>query len=189
MEVKERVYDVEAFWRFVCQPENADGYFELIDGEIIEMAPPGGEHGTIAGGIYYFFRRFDPQHKLGIPTVEAGYYSPSRRDILLAPDAAFTRIERAPDPFPRTWIPVMPDIAVEVKSPSNTLAALRGKAAIYLQHGTKIVWIINPIQRTAEVHRLGASGDMERETIGADGALSGEEVLPGFTLELAALFF
>jgi len=187
MAVQQRVYDVDSLWQLVCESDD-DTHYELIEGEIIEMAPPGGEHGTIAGGIYYFFRRFDPQHKLGIPTVEAGYYPPARRDILLAPDAAFTRIERAPDPFPRDWVPVMPDIAVEVKSPTNTLAELRRKAAIYLQHGTQLVWIIIPDQRSAEVCRLDASGEIQTEFIGEDGKLSGEPVLPGFQLELSALF-
>ena len=42
MEVKERIYDLDEFWHFVCQPENADRYLELINGEIIEMTLPGG---------------------------------------------------------------------------------------------------------------------------------------------------
>lgn len=188
MAVQQRVYDIDNLWQLVCDSDD-DTHYELIEGEIIAMAPPGGEHGTIAGGIYYFFRRFDPQRKLGIPTVEAGYYPPARRDILLAPDAAFTRSERAPNPFPRTWVPVMPDIAVEVKSPSNTFAELRRKAAIYLQHGTQLVWIIMPVQRTAEVCTLDADGEIQTEVISADGSLSGEDVLPGFNLELSALFF
>lgn len=188
MEVKERIYDLDEFWRFVCQPENADRYFELINGEIIEMTLPGGEHSTIAGEVYHHFRLFDPGRKLGIPTVDAGYHPPARRDILLGPDAAFTRIERAPNPFPKTWVPVMPDIAVEVRSPSNTLAELRRKAAIFLQHGTQLVWIIIPETRSAEVCRLDANSDIKTEFITEDGALSGEGVLPGFRLELSALF-
>ena len=82
----------------------------------------------------------------------------------------------------------MPDIAVEVKSPTNTLAELRRKAAIYLQHGTQLVWIIIPDQRSAEVCRLDASGEIQTEFMGEDGKLSGEPVLPGFRLELSTLF-
>ncbi|MCY4063042.1 MAG: Uma2 family endonuclease [Chloroflexi bacterium] len=188
MAIQQRVYDLDSFWRFVCQPDNADRYFELIDGEIIEMAPPGGEHSTVAGEIYLHFRLFDPQRNLGVPTVEAGYYPPGKRDIVLAPDAAFTRAERAPEPFPRTWVPVMPDIAVEVQSPSNSLAELRRKAAIYLHHGTQLVWIILPERRSAEVCRLDANGKIQTEFIDSEGVLSGEPVLPGFRLEIARLF-
>ncbi len=188
MEVKERVFDVDEFWRFVHLPENADKRFELINGDVIEMPAPGEEHGFIAAEIFHRVRLFDPQRKLGNPSVDAGFYSLDDRHTLLGPDFAFRRTERPAAPFNKKWTPVMPDLAVEVKSPSNTLAELRQKAAIYLSHGSQLVWIIIPSSKSAEVCRLGAQGDMERETIGADGALSGEDVLPGFTLALSALF-
>ena len=189
MELRERLYDIDDLWQLVCQEENADKHFELINGELIEMAPPGGEHGTIAGEVFYFFRLFDPQRKLGIPTVDTGYHPPEERNLLLSPDVAFTGIERAPNPFPKTWVPLMPDIAVEVQSPHDTLRQLRAKAAIYLQHGAQLVWIIVPSSKSAEVCRLDENRTMHTEFIGADGSLSGEDILPGFNLELRALFF
>lgn len=188
MAVQQRVYDVDAFWRFVCEPENNDKYFELINGEIIEMSPPGWEHGTLAGEIYHYFRLFDPKRRVGSPSVDTGFYPAHDQSTVLSPDVAFTTIERAPVRTFKKWAPVMPDIAVEVKSPTNTFAELRRKAAIYLQHGTQLVWIIIPEQRSAEVHRLGEDGDIEREIVGQDGSLSGEDILPGFNLELASLF-
>ena len=188
MAVQQRIYDVDAFWRFVRLPENADKRFELINGDVIEMAPPAEEHGFIAAEIFHRVRLFDPQRKLGNPSVDAGFYSLDDRHTLLGPDFAFRCTERPAAPFNKKWTPVMPDLAVEVKSPSNTLAELRQKAAIYLSHGSQLVWIINPGSKCAEVCRLSAQGDMERETVGADGSLSGEDVLPGFSLELALLF-
>ena len=188
MEVKERVYDVDSFWEFICQPENADKHFELIDGELVEMPAPGEEHGFIAGEIYHHLRLFDPQRKLGIPTVQAGYYSQEDRSTVLGPDVAFRRTDSAAPPLQKKWAPTMPDLAVEVKSPSNTLAELRQKAAIYLRRETKLVWIILPGQRRAEVCRLDENGEFQTESIAADGSLSGEDVLPGFQLKLAQLF-
>jgi len=187
MELREGLYDIDKLWEIVCNADD-DRYFELIEGEIFEMSPPGGEHGAIAGEIYYFFRLFDPQRKLGIPTVDAGYHPTDKRDTVLSPDVAFTKFERAPDPFPSSWVPLMPDIAVEVKSPSNIVAELHRKAATYLQHGTQLVWIVMPDRKGVEVCRHDDNGNMQIEFIGADGALSGESVLPGFTLELALLF-
>ena len=126
---------------------------------------------------------------MGNPTVDAGFYPADDQSMLLSPDVAFTRIERAPGREFKKWAPAMPDIAVEVKSPTDSFAELRRKAAIYLQHGTQLVWIILPEQRSAEVCRLDASGEIQTEFISADGRLSGEDVLPGFSLELSALFF
>ncbi|MCY3778719.1 MAG: Uma2 family endonuclease [Chloroflexi bacterium] len=187
MAVQQRTYNIDDLWHLVCRTDD-DKYYELIEGEIIEMSPPGGEHSTIAGEFYHHFRLFDPQRKLGIPTVDAGYHPPEERNLLLSPDAAFTRIERAPNPFPKTWVPVMPDIAVEVQSPSNTLAELRRKAAIYLENGSQLVWIVIPDKQSAEVYRLDNTGNIQTESIGADGILSGERILPGFSLKLSALF-
>ena len=188
MEVQQRVYDVDAFWRFVCQPENNDKYFELINGEIIEMSPPGWEHGTLAGEIYHYFRLFDPERRYGSPSVDTGFYPADNRSTVLSPDVAFTRIERAPVRTFKTWVPAMPDIAVEVKSSSNTLAELRRKAVIYLKNGTQLVWIVMPDRKGVEVSRLDAKGNIQTEFIGTDGSLSGESVLPGFHLDLNALF-
>jgi Uma2 family endonuclease len=188
MEVQQRVYNVDEFWRFVCQPENEDKRFELISGEIFEMSPPGWEHGTLAGEIYYYFRLFDPERSLGNPTVDTGFYPTDDRSILFSPDVAFTRSERAPERVFKNWAPLMPDIAVEVQSPSNTLRQLRRKAAIYLAHGTELVWIVIPDRRGVEVCRLNADGKLEREFVAEDGAVSGESVLPGFSLKLSTLF-
>ena len=188
MELRERLYDIDDLWEFVCRPENADKYFELINGELIEMSPPGWEHGTIAGEIYYYFRLFDPERRLGSPTVDAGFYSEDDRKTLLSPDVAFTRLERAPVRAFKKWAPEMPDIAVEVHSPSNSLAELQRKAAIFLQHGTQLVWIIIPDTQTAEVCTLDENGEIQTESIAADGSLSGQDVLPGFELKLAQLF-
>lgn len=188
MAVQQRVYDIEDLWQLVCQAENADKRYELINGELFEMAPTGEEHGLLAGDIFHFIRLFDPERKLGIPAVDAGYYSPDDPNTLLSPDVAFRRTDRKAPPLTKTFVPVMPDLAVEIVSPSNTMPQIRRKAALYLQHGTQLVWIIIPNKKTAEVCRLDAGGDIQSEVIGADGTLSGEQVLPGFSLELAALF-
>ena len=188
MEVKARVYDLDSFREFVHQPENADKHLELIKGEIIEMAPPGEEHGFLAGLFYHHFLLFDPERELGVPTVESGYYTLDDRYTVLAPDAAFRLRERADAPLNKRWVAAMPDIAVEIKSPSDSMAQIRRKASIYLENGTQLVWIVMPEKQGVEVCRLDDNGDIQYEFIGRDGSLSGEGVLPGFQLELNTLF-
>ena len=187
MEVKERVHDVDSFWRFVCQPENANKRFELIHGELVEMPQPGEEHGFIAGEIAYQIRLFDSDRKFGILAVDAGYFSEEDLSTVLGPDVAFRRTDGSAPPQ-KKWAPTMPDLAVEIKSPGNTLAELREKAAIYLRRETQLVWIIIPERKGAEVCRLDANGKIQTQFIAAGGSLSGESVLPGFELELTRLF-
>ena len=188
MLVQQRVLDIDDLWEFVCQAENADKRFELIQGELFEMAPTGEVHGWLAGVIFSRILAFDPEGKLGIPTVDAGYYSPEDRSTVLAPDVAFRRKDREAPPLREAFVPVMPDLAVEIMSPSNTMPQIRRKAAIYLRQGTQLVWIVMPKTKRVEVCKLDEGGEIRTEGIGADGSLSGEDVLPGFSLEISGLF-
>jgi len=184
METQEQLYDVDDLWELYCQRSNDHLRFELIDGEIIEMSGPGGVHGRIAIRLGTYLFLFAEDNNLGIVTGEVGYHPPEDRYNLLLPDLAYISFERAPDPFPEKFVPAMPDIAVEIKSPSNTLAELRDKAQRYLRMGSTLVWIIMPATQTVEIHRRQKSV----ATVGIEDSLSGEDILPGFKLEIRRLF-
>ena len=169
-------------------PEFADRCFELHEGELIEMPQPNDEHGYLAGEIYFYIRRFLAEHRLGRGNVSTGHYSAYDKTTLLAPDVAFRRLDTETEPPLSSWVPRMPDLAVEVKSPNDSYTQIRRKALLYLERGTAIVWLVYPERRQVEVCALDADGEMTREVIGADGELSGAEVLPGFTLPLSRLF-
>ncbi len=82
----------------------------------------------------------------------------------------------------------MPDLAVEIASFCNPRDWIAEKLPKYLQHDAQLVWIVMPDAQSVEVCRLGANDEIQSEIIGMDGSLSGENVLPGFSLELAKLF-
>ena len=83
----------------------------------------------------------------------------------------------------------MPDIAVEVASFCNPYDWVREKLPKYLHNGTQLVWVGIPDRQGVEVCKLNEDCEILTEFISADGSLSGEDVLPGFSLELSALFF
>ena len=187
MEVKTRLYTVDDVWEMLCQPGSDRGY-ELIDGELIEMAPTNSLHSLTGPEVSALIRNFAKPRKLGYTISEGGFSASGDEHLLLAPDLAFVRSERMPIPFPKPFFNFMPDLAVEIKSPGNSTAELRRKARIFLSNGSSLVWIIDPQSRCAEVWQLDADGGFDSEVLGSDGSLSGGDVLPGFVLPLSEIF-
>ncbi len=186
MIVRDRVYTIDDVWQLSQLPENEHKFFYLIDGELFFMSRPGRIHGLIASLIAHFLWSYVLERDIGEITTETGYHPPEDRTTLLGPDVAFVRRERLPEPLTAHFYPVMPDLAVEILSPSNTMPELRRKAQVYLRHGTALIWLVNPDEKTVEVWRKTADGETVNETV--DSVLNGESVLPGFTLGLDSLF-
>ncbi|MCY3781485.1 MAG: Uma2 family endonuclease [Chloroflexi bacterium] len=188
MAIQEKLYTIDDVWELSHRPENHDKYFYLIDGELYWDMPPGGEHGDLAGEIIFRLKSFAEGQELGKFTVETGYYPPDDRNTVLAPDVAFISTARAPQPFPKRFVPAMPDLAVEIVSPTDSLQELRRKAAVYLANGTTLVWIVLPAEKGVDVCRASEGAGLNIEFVGPEGSLSGEAILPGFELELKLLF-
>ncbi len=188
MEVIDRPLTIDDVCRLQQRLEYKDERFELINGELITMSPVNNLHGILAVDIAYFIKAYTLETEAGTVGTERGFYPAKDRSTLLAPDVSYIRKGRQQDPRAETFIGFMPDLAVEIASPSNTLAELREKAAIYLRNGSRLVWLVLPAQKAVEVCRLAQDGEITIEFIGRKGQLSGDDVLPGFTLELRALF-
>ena len=188
MEVQKRLYTVDDVLELQGWDGRRDRKYELINGELIEMSPANLLHSWLALEIAGEIRNYLKQHDIGYAGVEGGFSPADDRHNVYAPDVAFVRKERMPDPIPQTFAGFMPDLAVEIASPSNTIAELHGKALIYLGNGTRLVWILYPERASAEVCRLGDERQLKTESVGEDGTLIGEDVLPGFELELRRLF-
>ncbi len=170
------------FEALIERPENAGRLLELINGEIVEKVPTE-EHGLIVGNIYAPMRAFVKPRKLGRVTIEGLHRLPDDDENAVLPDVSF-RSNIASPIVRRGAIPVMPDLAVEVQSPSQSEDFLVEKAAYYLANGTRIVWLVFPTRRVVEVHRPGGQIEIYTE---AD-TLSGGDVLPGFELPVRDIF-
>ena len=188
MEVEKRLYTVDDVWEMQRQSGKTDRHYELIEGELIEMSPANLLHSWLASEISGYIRDHVTPRDIGYAFVEGGFSPENDRSTLLAPDVAYFSKGRLPLPFPQTFIGLMPDLAVEIMSPSNTEMELREKAAIYLQNGTRLVWIVKPEQEGVEVCRSVEGGQIKVDCVGVEGSLTGEDVLPGFELALRKLF-
>jgi Uma2 family endonuclease len=169
------VLDVEAREHVHC---------ELVDGVLVEK-PVGYEESYLAGLILTAINIFVVPRNLGIVTGEAGMLR-LFPGLVRGPDVAFVARERLLDgKLPTDAIPnLVPDLAVEVLSRSNTVREMERKRREYFDAGVRLVWIVDPVARTVAVYLPGSDAVVFQSGQNLDG----EPVLPGFTLELATLF-
>lgn len=181
-----RLYSLDEFEELDLPDHNKR--YELIEGAIIVTPPAGFEHAKIGAKIVKRINLFDPDDKLGMVLQDAGFrVAPGFGPI---PDVGFLMTASIP-PNTRTMIPVPPDLAVEVWSPGDLdtkahRAEARAKIRRYQVAGVPIVWAINPPARTVEVYHPGQVEPVQ--VLGVDDELSGEDVIPGFTMKVAVLF-
>ncbi len=187
-QVKTRRYTADEVWAMACDPANEGRYFYLIDGELFEDPMPNWPHSELAALISHLLLLFVRPRNLGSVHVELGAHPPDSKRTLLVPDVAFNSSDRQPIPRPKGYAPIMPDLAVEIKSPNNSMPELRRKAETYLRHGGEIVWLVLPEREGIEQWTLDADGRMQSQFIDRDGEVSGGAALPSFTLPLRELF-
>lgn len=166
-----------------------DGWrYEVVEGVLVRMAGSGEEAATIAGNVYFALRAFVQPRRLGVVTPADGVYKFAGAETGLLPDVGFYVAARRARIADRSKpIPFAPDLAVEVASPSQDAGTMAAKARQYLRGGTRLVWIVWPERREIDVWRP-VSATRPAATLGADGALDGEDVVPGLTLPVADVF-
>lgn len=171
---------------FAARPDPADGSKEeLVRGEVITMPPPGFLHGLVQGTVAFLLITFARASGLGRVTVESGTVTEHDPDSVRGPDVAFWSFSRVPaDQVPESYPDVAPDLCVEVKSPSNTPAKTTSKVREYFKSGVRLVWVIDPEERTVTVYRKPGRGEVFWE----DDTITGEAVLPGFSRPVAEFF-
>ncbi|HYT90793.1 MAG TPA: Uma2 family endonuclease [Gemmataceae bacterium] len=159
--------------------------YELVDGTLVEKAM-GFSESIIAGQVLTEIGVFARQHDLG---VAAGADGTVRllKGLVRIPDVAFFSWDKLPGRvLPSKPIPdLAPDLAVEVLSEGNTPAEMKRKLREYFLAGVRLVWMIDPAKRQADVY---TAPDLPAATLDEAQALDGGDVLPGFTLPLAELF-
>jgi Uma2 family endonuclease len=168
-----------------------DGYrYEIWHGELLRMAPAGGRHGECEANLVAALRQ--QTRALGrVYTGDTGFLLREDPDELVSPDVAFVRHDRLPPPAERiSYLRVVPNLVVEIRSPNDAEADVRAKLSLYLEVGVPLVWIVDPQKQTVEEVRASASGLIDSRLMRADAghALEGGDLLPGFRVSLADVF-
>ncbi|MDJ1183256.1 Uma2 family endonuclease [Roseofilum casamattae] len=155
-------------------------------GDLIIMAPTGGETGKRNSDINVELNLWNRQTQLGVVFDSSTCFhlpdgsdrSPDASWIPLAKWDALTAEEK------EKFLPLCPDFVIELRSPSDSVKLLQSKMQEYLENGTRLGWLINPKNRQVEVYRQG----QEKEILDNPTTLSGENVLLGFVLNLSSIW-
>jgi len=151
---------------------------ELVDGRIV-VSPAGYRHGRIAVRLVRRLDQHATDHQLGdVLDSSTGFRLPGGN--VRSPDVAFVAAGRVAGRAPLGFFDGAPDLAVEVLSPEDDPRAVLDKIGEYLKAGARLVWVIDPNQRSAAVYR--SLTNVRRLT--ESDALDGEDVAPGFSCPL-----
>ena len=154
---------------------------ELVRGVLRVREPAGFEHGRVAMNLGAELRVYAKHTGAGaVLAAETGFKLFTDPDTVRAPDVAFVAKGREPPPGATGFADLAPDLAVEVLSPGDRPGEILAKVADWLSAGTRLVWVVDPLRRVARVYRH----DGTETIVTADGALEGEDVLPGFACPL-----
>lgn len=154
-------------------------------GELIVMPPTGSDTGNrnldIEGQLWLWNR----QTKLGVVfDSSTGFHLPN--GAVRSPDASWVKLERWEALTPKEregFAPICPDFVVELRSPSDSIETLRAKMREYMENGASLGWLIDRKSRKVEIYRQGRDVEVLEPT-----TLSGEDVLPGFVLDLTEVW-
>lgn len=155
------------------------------EGSLLKMSPTGGLHQVVAANCVAILREFVLKNRLGyVGSSEGGYQLTTNPDVIRGTDSSFISFARLPDGLPDGYIPVPPDLAVEVVSPHDRAGDILEKVDEYRAAGTSLVWVIYPKQRQVMVYRPGRDAQL----LSGDDQLDGGDVLPGLSFSIMVLW-
>ncbi|QSJ19550.1 Uma2 family endonuclease [Nostoc sp. UHCC 0702] len=155
-------------------------------GELIVMPPTGSDSGKrnfdIAGQLWLWNR----QNKLGVAfDSSTGFYLLNGSDR--SPDVAWIRQDRwdaLSTEQQETFAPICPDFVLELRSKNDSIEKLRAKMREYIDNGARLAWLIDQKNKQVEIYRP----NQDVEVLNNPVSLSGDDVLPGFVLDLTEVW-
>jgi Uma2 family endonuclease len=176
----------EEFGEWVRRPENANKWFELVRGEVIELPPPMKPHGVVCSNGVRILGGYVRQRRKGyITSNDSGVILERDPDTVRGPDVAlYEDADTFADLHPK-YGEVPPRLAIEVLSPNDRMGLVNRKIIDYLKSGVALVWLVDPEARSVTVYRP----DRAPRYVEENEELTGEDVLPDLRCRVADFFF
>ncbi|HMD47658.1 MAG TPA: Uma2 family endonuclease, partial [Bryobacteraceae bacterium] len=152
---------------------------QLLEGELLVVAPPKTPHTLIAENLADALRPYVKAHFLGRVHVEAGFKLSTA--TWLQPEVSFVRNQQVQQSDPTQYYSGSPAIAIEVASESNTAAELDRKMELYFSHGAEEVWVVYPETRRIRIHLPDGTSRTAGDPVQSDS-------LPGWSAAPSAIF-
>ena len=166
--------------------EDLDAPVELVKGRIHQMPPPKPRHGLICMNIGYLLKAHAQQNALGhVFSNDACIVTVRNPDTVRGVDVGYISYAKIPTGmFPDGYLPVAPDLVVEVRSPSDRWKDILEKVVEYLNAGVTVVCVLDPTSETGRIYR----SDRDEEQLKNGDLVRFDDVLPGFSVPLKQLF-
>jgi Uma2 family endonuclease len=182
---KPKLLTAEEFCDWVHRPENADKWFELVRGMVIELPPPQRPHGVVSANVARIVGNYVFERRMGyLTTTDSGVILERDPDTVRGPDIALYDDARTFAELHPKYGEVPPIMAVEVLSPNDRADRVTRKITDYLRTGVRLVWLVDPEARTVTVYKA----DTGPRLVEASEELDGGELLPGFRCHVADIF-
>jgi len=170
-----------------ARPADEEPLYEIVDGQQVDLPPMSAYASWIASRLNHRLGPFVEAHGLGTVVAEMLFVLDAEQNLRRRPDVAFVSARRWPLnralPEAGDW-EVVPDVAIEVVSPSDEFSDVVSKVGEYFDHGVRRVWVIVPEQRQVYLY-----ASPTRVTVLTSGdTLSDDETFPGFSLPLTGIF-
>jgi Uma2 family endonuclease len=170
----------------LCQKHRDLQFERSATGELILMPPTGGSTGKRNSTINFQFQVWNRRQRWGeVFDSSTGFILPN--GATRSPDVSWLISGRWDILLPEQqerFIPLCPDFVLELRSPSDRLDRIQAKMREYIDNGARLGWLIDPQRQIVEIYRP----HCEVEILESPETVSGEDVLPGFVLELAEIF-
>jgi Uma2 family endonuclease len=176
---------VDEFFDWANRPENTNRFWELDEGEVVEMPSPGELHGVICALVAHLLWAYVLERRKGyVCSNDTGLVVKRKPATVRGPDVMLFAESKSLRKLSRKFARQVPQLLVEVLSPSDKWSAVNRRVSQYLRRGVPLVWLVDPEARTVTCYQPGKNLKVLR----GNEELTGEDVLPKLRYRVAELF-